>query len=110
MDFKGIIIFIIHEVIVLGVPPFIIFSKNKKLLLFLFIGIICSYFLNLYYKHCILTLLEKKINKTAIVDFFGRNFLPGFDGSKEDCNVAGATIIIYHGIFCFLKLLKLYNF
>jgi len=110
MNFKGLMTFIIHAVIVFGIPPFIIFTKNKKLLLLLFIGIIISYILNLYYKHCILTLLEKKLNKTAIVDFFGRKFLPGFDGSKEDCNVAGATIIIYHGIFCFLKLLKLHYF
>tara|TARA_B110001454_G_C12537661_1_gene357979 strand:+ start:351 stop:683 length:333 start_codon:yes stop_codon:yes gene_type:complete len=110
MNFIGIILFIIHTVIILGIPPFIIFSKNKKLLLLLFIGIIISYILNVYYKHCILTLLEKKINNMAIVDFFGQQFLPGFDGSNEDCNVAGATIIIYHGIFCFLKLLKLYYF
>ena len=51
MNFKGIIIFIIHAVIILGIPPFIIFSKNKKLLLFLFIAIISSYILNLYYSY-----------------------------------------------------------
>lgn len=110
MNFYGIVIFIMHAVIILGVPPFIIFSRNKKLLLFLFIAIIMSYVLNLYYKHCVLTILEKKFNHTSIIDFFGSNWLPGFKGTPADCNIAGATIIIYHGIFCFLKLLKLHYF
>ncbi len=109
MILLGYLISLIHLIMIIYVPILIIFSKNIKIIIGLFICIIISYTLNLIYENCILTILEKKINNFAIIDLYG-HLIPQFTNTLKDCNIAGTSIILYQGLFCFLKLLKLYYF
>jgi len=107
MNLIGISISIIHFLMITGVPIIITFTNNKSLLLALFITINISYFLNIYYKNCILTVLEKHYNNVAIIDFYGL-LVPQYGGSPKDCNIVAATMILLFEYFCLLKLIKLY--
>ena len=107
MNTIGITISLIHLCMIIATPTVIIFSSNKNLLLTLFVCINISYFLNIYYKNCILTLVEKKYNNIAIIDLFGK-FIPQFKGTLKDCNIMAATMILMFNFFCFLKLVKVY--